>query len=216
MFIVTLLTWSIRNTASVHWKLLFIMLPLFTKICFTLDVISNQNTIYDILLNDVGYFKKKYEIYLMLVLSLSFLCLVVRVHFMLKKQQIDVEKWKLKRLHFLSIKLLAIDKCCFWYQRSTAQIQSSAKICLYWTFVYCQLCIEKTKINPIMGNFLISTVLNTLHRKDKNNEKRGREWPNFVKNCKSLNKKRHWPYLNCCHYHQMMQQLRLSHWPKLK
>ena len=45
--------------------------------------------------------------------------------------------------------------------------------------------------NPIMGNFLISTVLNTLHRKDKNNEKRGRDWPNFVKNCNSLNKKRH-------------------------
>ena len=36
--------------------------------------------------------------------------------------------------------------CCFQYQRSAVWIQSSAKICLYWTFVYCQLCIEKTKI----------------------------------------------------------------------
>ena len=30
-------------------------------------------------------------------------------------------------------------------QRSAVQIQSSAKIYLYCTFVYCQLCIEKTK-----------------------------------------------------------------------
>ena len=35
---------------------------------------------------------------------------------------------------------------CFWYQRYAVQIQSLAKIYLYWTFVYCQLCIEKTKI----------------------------------------------------------------------
>ena len=33
-----------------------------------------------------------------------------------------------------------------WYQRSPFQIQSSAKIYLFWTFVYCQLCIEKTKM----------------------------------------------------------------------
>ena len=31
MFIVPILTWFIPNTVSVHWKLLFIMLPLFTK-----------------------------------------------------------------------------------------------------------------------------------------------------------------------------------------
>ena len=31
MFIVPILTWSIQNTVSVHWKLSFIMLPLFTK-----------------------------------------------------------------------------------------------------------------------------------------------------------------------------------------
>ena len=31
MFFVTILTWTIRNTASVLWKLLFIELPLFTK-----------------------------------------------------------------------------------------------------------------------------------------------------------------------------------------
>ena len=34
----------------------------------------------------------------------------------------------------------------FQYQRSEVQIQSSAKIYLNRTFVYCQLCIEKTKI----------------------------------------------------------------------
>ena len=31
MFIVPILTWSIRNTVSVHWKLFFIVLPQFTK-----------------------------------------------------------------------------------------------------------------------------------------------------------------------------------------
>ena len=31
MFIVPILTWSIWNTVSVHWKLLFIMLPQFTN-----------------------------------------------------------------------------------------------------------------------------------------------------------------------------------------
>ena len=31
MFIVSILTWSIWHTVSVHWKLLFIMLQLFTK-----------------------------------------------------------------------------------------------------------------------------------------------------------------------------------------
>ena len=31
-------------------------------------------------------------------------------------------------------------------QRSAVRIRSLAKVYLYWTFVYCQLCIEKTKI----------------------------------------------------------------------
>ena len=35
---------------------------------------------------------------------------------------------------------------CFQYQRSAGQIQSSANIYLYQTFVYCELCIETTKI----------------------------------------------------------------------
>ena len=47
---------------------------------------------------------------------------------------------------------------CFQYQRSEVRNQSSAKINLYRIFVYCQLCVEKTKIKI----------------------KRGREWP-FLK-----------------------------------
>ena len=35
MFFVPILTWSIRNTVSVLWKLLFIVLPLFTKRFYT-------------------------------------------------------------------------------------------------------------------------------------------------------------------------------------
>ena len=48
-------------------------------------------------------------------------------------------------------------------QRSAVRIQSSAKIYLYLTFVYCQLCIEKTIIN----------------------KKRGRGWPIFFKKRKA-------------------------------
>ena len=35
---------------------------------------------------------------------------------------------------------------CFRYQRSAVWTQSLAKLYLNWTFVYCQLCIEKIKI----------------------------------------------------------------------
>ena len=44
----------------------------------------------------------------------------------------------------------------FQYQRSAVRIQSLAKNYLYQTFVYCQLCIEKTKIKkkrPGMAHF---------------------------------------------------------------
>ena len=49
-----------------------------------------------------------------------------------------------------------VERGCFRYQRSAVQIQTSAKIHLYQTFVYCQLCIEKTKIKkkrPGMAHF---------------------------------------------------------------
>ena len=48
----------------------------------------------------------------------------------------------------------------FWYQRSVIRIQSSTKIYLYRTFVYCQLCIEKTKIKkkrPRLAHFFKKT-----------------------------------------------------------
>ena len=47
----------------------------------------------------------------------------------------------------------------FRYQRSAVRIQSLAKVYLYRTFVYCQLCIEKTE----------------------KKKKRGKEWTIFKK-----------------------------------
>ena len=52
---------------------------------------------------------------------------------------------------------LSWQSSCFRYQRFMVRIQSSAKLDLYRTFVYCQLCIEKTKIKnkrPGMTHFL--------------------------------------------------------------
>ena len=59
---------------------------------------------------------------------------------------------------------------CFQFQRSVVQIQSSANVYLNWTFVCCQLCIEKTKIKkkrPGMAHLkkldLISQFYGELH-----------------------------------------------------
>ena len=46
-------------------------------------------------------------------------------------------------------------------QRSAVRIQSLAKIYLYWIFVYCQLCIENTKINkkrPGMAHIFLNIM----------------------------------------------------------
>ena len=52
----------------------------------------------------------------------------------------------------------------FQYHKSAVSIQSSAKNYLYWTFVYCQLWIEKTKINKKrsgMAHFLLQLLPST-------------------------------------------------------
>ena len=54
----------------------------------------------------------------------------------------------------------------FQYQRSEVQIQSSAKIYLNRTFVYCQLCIEKTKITKKRPG--MAHLKKTIYQKTKN------------------------------------------------
>ena len=75
---------------------------------------------------------------------------------------------------------------CFLYQRYAVQIQSSAKIYLYSTFVYCQLCIEKTKIKkkrPGWPYFFNSDNVCVLWGKRGNKVKKFAPVPSSISSC---------------------------------
>ena len=56
MFFVPILTWWIRNTVSVLWKLSFIVLPLFTKICFCKKWIRQDKVLFKLYYQRVTIF----------------------------------------------------------------------------------------------------------------------------------------------------------------